>query len=427
MEIFNRPSKMELSELLQRGTARNSANVEKKVTEILSKIKEGGDRSLLKLIKEIDGATFAPSELLVTREEIDKAVGSVSLELKNAIDLAKKNISAFHNAQKRNEVRVVTQIGVECWQKALPIPRIGLYVPGGTAPLFSTVLMLALPAKIAGCKEVILCTPSNSKGEVASEVLFAAYSCGVDKIYKIGGAMAIAAMAYGTESVPKVDKIFGPGNSYVTTAKQLVSLFDVAIDMPAGPSEVMIAADVTADASFVASDLLSQAEHGVDSQVVLVTTSTTFASKVVKEIDIQLKSLPRRDIISKSLKSSPIIVVDSINEVVDIINAYSPEHLIVAMYKPMNIVERVESAGSVFIGNYTPESAGDYASGTNHTLPTNGWARSYSGVNLDSFTKKMTFQHITKEGLKTIGSSIELMASAEGLEAHKRAVSLRLK
>lgn len=426
MRIYNKPTAEELSQILKRGTERNSSKIETIVTDILAQVKAGGDGALLNLIKRIDGAELTPQTMVVSRDEISNAVGKISKDLKRAIEQAKHNIAVFHGAQKHKEVRVETRQGVECWQKALPIGRVGLYIPGGTAPLFSTVLMLAIPARLAGCKDVILCTPSNAEGEVAPEVLFAANLCGVDKIYKIGGAMAIAAMAYGTESIPKVDKIFGPGNAYVTTAKQLVSLFDVAIDMPAGPSEVMVVADYTADAAFVASDLLSQAEHGTDSQAILVTTSTPLANRVMEEVEKQLEQLSRRDIIRQSLESSFVVVVNSIDEVVHIINSYAPEHLIIAMDKPYDTVDRVECAGSVFIGHYTPESAGDYASGTNHTLPTNGWAKSYSGVNMDSFTKKITFQHITKEGLSNIGQSIEVMAEAEGLDAHKNAVTLRL-
>lgn len=427
MQLYNKPSADKLVELLKRGTENNSSNVETIVTDILSQVKVGGDKALLSLVKRIDGAELTADTMLVSRGEIINAIAMVPKDLKRAIEKAKHNISLFHGVQKHKEVRVETRQGVECWQRALPIRRVGLYIPGGTAPLFSTVLMLAIPAKLAGCKEIILCTPSNAAGEVAPEVLFAANLCGVDKIYKIGGAMAIAAMAYGTESIPKVDKIFGPGNAYVTTAKQLVSLFDVAIDMPAGPSEVMVVADYTADAAFVASDLLSQAEHGADSQAILVTTSTPLANRVIEEVERQAEQLSRRDIIRQSLESSFVLVVNSIDEVVNIINSYAPEHLIIAMDKPYDTVDRVESAGSVFIGHYTPESAGDYASGTNHTLPTNGWAKSYSGVNMDSFTKKITFQHITKEGLSNIGQSIEVMAKAEGLDAHKNAVTLRLK
>lgn len=427
MKIYNKPNAEELAQLLKRGTESGSAKVEKTVVDILAKVKSDGEKALLSLVKSIDGADLTAETMLVSRKEITNAIENVDKSLKKAIEVAKHNISTFHGAQKHKEIRVETTKGVECWQKALPIKRVGLYVPGGTAPLFSTVLMLAIPAKLAGCTEVILCTPCNAKGEVAPEVLFAANLCGVDKIYKLGGAMAIAAMAYGTENIPKVDKIFGPGNAYVTTAKQLVSLFDVAIDMPAGPSEVMVVADYTANAAFVASDLLSQAEHGVDSQAILVTTSTPLANRVIEEVEKQTQLLSRREIVAKSLASSFIVVVDGIDDLVKIINDYAPEHLIVAMDKPDTVVGRVESAGSVFIGHYTPESAGDYASGTNHTLPTNGWARSYNGVNLDSFTKKITFQHITKEGLSNIGRSIEVMAQAEGLGAHKNAVTLRLK
>ena len=427
MKIYNNPSEIEIQEILKRGTTALNPIVQERVTDILKKVRLGGDKAIFKLTSEIDSVNLSEKGFRVSKEEVLEAEKSISQNLKDAIKVAIKNITAFHSAQKHTEIRVETQNGVECWQKAVPISQVGLYIPGGTAPLFSTVLMLAIPAKIAECPNITLCTPCDKNGLVAPEVLYSAQCCGVEDIYKIGGAMAIGAMAYGTETVSKVDKIFGPGNSYVTTAKQQVSLFDVAIDMPAGPSEVMVVADETADASFVASDLLSQAEHGADSQAIFVTTSEKLALEVEKEVQKQLVLLNRLEIASKSLGNSRLIVVENIDKMVDIINNYAPEHLIVAMDSPMAVVEKVVSAGSVFIGHYTPESAGDYASGTNHTLPTNGWATAYSGVNLDSFTKKITYQKITKQGLKNIGSTIEIMAEAEGLTAHKNAVSVRLK
>lgn len=427
MKIYRNPDKKELDVLLTRATASADGKVRERVVSILEDVRKNGDRALFSLTKEIDGVNLSSVGLLVSGKEFEEASRSVSEELKNALEAAKKNIAAFHSAQKRDEVRVETIPGVECWQKAVPIEKVGLYIPGGTAPLFSTVLMLALPAKIAGCREIILCSPADRSGRIAPEILYAAKMCGVDMVYKIGGAMAVGAMAYGTESVPKVDKIFGPGNSYVTIAKQMVSLFDTAIDMPAGPSEVMVVADSTANPVFVAADLLSQAEHGPDSQVILVTDDVTLAEKTVEEVERQLGVLMRGDIARKALENSRIIVVDDSGKMPFIVNEYAPEHLIVSMDDPEPVVNCVESAGSVFVGHFTPESAGDYASGTNHTLPTNGWARAYSGVNLDSFTKKITYQKISRDGLRAIGRTIETMAGAEGLTAHRNAVTLRLK
>ena len=339
----------------------------------------------------------------------------------------KGNITKFHSAQAQELPCVETMPGVTCWQKAKAIEKVGLYIPGGTAPLFSTVLMLAIPAQIAGCKEIVLCPPPNKEGKVHPAVLFAAKTAGVSKIFKIGGVQAIASMAYGTESVPKVYKIFGPGNQYVTAAKQMVSLKEVAIDMPAGPSEVEVLADETANPVFVASDLLSQAEHGVDSQAVLVTTSESLADKVMKEVEIQLEKLPRKEIASKSVANSKIFIVKDMQEAITLSNSYAPEHLIISANNYREIAEQIDNAGSIFLGYYTPESAGDYASGTNHTLPTNGYAKAYSGVNLDSFRKKITYQEITKEGLNRIGDAIEIMASNEQLFAHQNAVTLRRK
>ena len=427
MDIYVNPTREELAVLLGRATVNKDELVKNRVVEILSMVKSDGDKAIFELTKNIDGVDLSEIGLVVSQQEIEAADLLVHKQIKDAILVAKHNIYAFHSAQQHKEVRVKTQKGVECWQRSVPINRVGLYVPGGTAPLFSTVIMLAVPAKIAGCREIVLCTPARNDGTISPEILFTARLCGVDKIYKIGGAMAIGALAYGSQSIEKVDKIFGPGNAYVTTAKQIVSLFDTAIDMPAGPSEVMVVGDATANPAFVASDLLSQAEHGSDSQAIFITTDNNVALRVAEQIDVQLESLSRKQLVENSLKCSRIIVVDEIPEVVDIINDYAPEHLIISMDEPYKIVDRVECAGSIFIGHYTPESAGDYASGTNHTLPTNGWAKSYSGVNLDSFTKKITYQSITKEGLRNLGNIIEIMADAEGLTAHRNAVSIRLK
>ena len=366
------------------------------------------------------------ASLAVSEEEQQEAENLVSEDLKAAIRLAKQNIETFHAAQRFEGKKVQTQPGVTCWQKAVAIEKVGLYIPGGTAPLFSTVLMLAVPARIAGCKEIVLCTPPGRDGKVHPAVLFAAKVAGVNRIFKAGGIQAIAAMAYGTESVPKVYKIFGPGNQYVTAAKQLVSLRDVAIDMPAGPSEVEVLADETANPIFVAADLLSQAEHGVDSQAILITTSVELQQAVKVEVERQLALLPRKEIAEKSLANSKLIVVDSMTEAIELTNAYAPEHLIIETEDYLSVAERIVNAGSVFLGSLTPESAGDYASGTNHTLPTNGYAKAYSGVSLDSFIRKITFQEIKPEGLNIIGPAIELMAANEQLDAHKNAVSVRL-
>ena len=366
------------------------------------------------------------TSLAVTEAELEEGVALVSEELKAAISLAKKNIETFHASQRFVGHKVETMEGVICWQKAVGIEKVGLYIPGGTAPLFSTVLMLAVPAKIAGCKEIVLCTPPDKNGKIHPAILFAAQMAGVSKIFKAGGVQAIAAMAYGTESVPKVYKIFGPGNQYVTAAKQLVSLRDVSIDMPAGPSEVEVLADDSANPVFVAADLLSQAEHGVDSQAVLITTSEKLQGDVMKEVERQLAELPRREIAEKSLANSKLILVKDMDEALELTNEYAPEHLIIETENYREIAERVINAGSVFLGSFSPESAGDYASGTNHTLPTNGYAKAYSGVSLDSFIRKITFQEIRPEGMKAIGPAIEIMAANEQLDAHKNAVSVRL-
>ena len=402
----------------------NTENLFDTVRSVIDRVKEEGDRAVLDYEEKFDKVVL--SSLAVSEEEQQEAENLVSEDLKAAIRLAKQNIETFHAAQRFEGKKVQTQPGVTCWQKAVAIEKVGLYIPGGTAPLFSTVLMLAVPARIAGCKEIVLCTPPGRDGKVHPAVLFAAKVAGVNRIFKAGGIQAIAAMAYGTESVPKVYKIFGPGNQYVTAAKQLVSLRDVAIDMPAGPSEVEVLADETANPVFVAADLLSQAEHGVDSQVILITTSVELQQAVKVEVERQLALLPRKEIAEKSLANSKLIVVDSMEEAIELTNAYAPEHLIIETEDYLSVAERIVNAGSVFLGSLTPESAGDYASGTNHTLPTNGYAKAYSGVSLDSFIRKITFQEIKPEGLNIIGPAIELMAANEQLDAHKNAVSVRL-
>ena len=394
------------------------------VRAILDKVRAEGDRAVLAYEEQFDHVKL--SALAVTEAEMQEAESLVDEDLKAAIRLAKQNIEAFHAAQRFEGCRVETQPGVTCWQKAVPIEKVGLYIPGGTAPLFSTVLMLAVPAKIAGCGEIVLCTPPGRDGKVHPAVLFSARVAGVNRIYKAGGVQAIGAMAYGTESVPKVYKIFGPGNQYVTAAKQWVSLRDVAIDMPAGPSEVEVLADETAHPAFVAADLLSQAEHGADSQAVLITTSEDLRQAVVQEVKRQLPLLPRREIAARALENSKLILVRDMDEAIALTNAYAPEHLIIQTADYAQAADRVVHAGSVFLGPCSTESAGDYASGTNHTLPTNGYARAYSGVSLDSFVRKMTFQEITPEGLRRIGPAIQVMAANERLDAHKNAVTVRL-
>ena len=387
-------------------------------------VKANGDKAVLEYAEKFDHVKL--ESLAVTEAEMKEAEAQVPIELKVAILLAQRNIYTFHKKQKFEGKKVETMEGVTCWQKAVGIEKVGLYVPGGTAPLFSTVLMLAVPAKIAGCKEIVLCTPPNKEGKVNPAILYASQVAGVSKIFKIGGVQAIGAMAYGTESVPKVYKIFGPGNQYVMASKQMVALHDVAIDMPAGPSEVEVIADETANAKFVASDLLSQAEHGVDSQVVLVTTSEKLLEEVEYEVQHQLSRLPRWEIAEKSLANSKLILVKDMEEAIELTNEYAPEHLIIETKDYMDVAEKVVNAGSVFLGSFTPESAGDYASGTNHTLPTNGYAKAYSGVSLDSFIRKITFQEISREGIQNIGPAIEVMASHEQLDAHKNAVTVRL-
>ena len=394
------------------------------VREVMDSVRTRGDEAVKDYEKRFDHVAL--EDLMVAEREIEEAESLVDNALKEAIRQAKANIEAFHAAQKFEGKRVTTTPGVVCWQKAVAIEKVGLYIPGGTAPLFSTVLMLAVPARIAGCREIVLCTPPNREGKVHPAILFAAKEAGVHKIFKAGGIQAIAAMAYGTESIPKVYKIFGPGNQYVTAAKQLVSLKEVAIDMPAGPSEVEVIADDTSNPNFIAADFLSQAEHGVDSQALLVTDSEGIVDPVVEAIERQMGVLPRKEITQKALEHSRIIVLKDKEEVIEFTNLYAPEHLIIQTADYAAIAERVENAGSVFMGPYTPESAGDYASGTNHTLPTNGYAKAYSGVNLDSFIKKITFQEITSEGIKSLGDTIRVMAQNESLEAHRNAVTVRL-
>ena len=414
MILISNPDKSQWQEILKRPVM-NTENLFDTVRSVIDRVKEEGDCAVLDYEEKFDKVVLA--SLAVSEEEQQEAENLVSEDLKAAIRLAKQNIETFHAAQRFEGKKVQTQPGVTCWQKAVAIEKVGLYIPGGTAPLFSTVLMLAVPARIAGCKEIVLCTPPGRDGKVHPAVLFAA---------KVAGIQAIAAMAYGTESVPKVYKIFGPGNQYVTAAKQLVSLRDVAIDMPAGPSEVEVLADETANPIFVAADLLSQAEHGVDSQAILITTSVELQQAVKVEVERQLALLPRKEIAEKSLANSKLIVVDSMTEAIELTNAYAPEHLIIETEDYLSVAERIVNAGSVFLGPLTPESAGDYASGTNHTLPTNGYAKAYSGVSLDSFIRKITFQEIKPEGLNIIGPAIELMATNEQLDAHKNAVSVRL-
>ena len=417
------PHKSDWAELLKRPTQDVSTLFEN-VSTILQNVKANGDKAVLEYAEKFDRVKL--ESLAVTPEEMKEAEAQVPIELKVAILLAQRNIYTFHKKQKFEGRKVETMEGVTCWQKAVGIEKVGLYVPGGTAPLFSTVLMLAVPAKIAGCKEIVLCTPPNKEGKVNPAILYAAQVAGVSKIFKAGGVQAIGAMAYGTESVPKVYKIFGPGNQYVMAAKQMVAMHDVAIDMPAGPSEVEVIADETANPKFVAADLLSQAEHGVDSQVVLVTTSEKLLEEVEYEVQHQLSRLPRWQIAEQSLANSKLILVKDMEEAISLTNEYAPEHLIIETKDYMELAEKVVNAGSVFLGSFTPESAGDYASGTNHTLPTNGYAKAYSGVSLDSFIRKITFQEISREGIQNIGPAIEVMASHEQLDAHKNAVSVRL-
>jgi histidinol dehydrogenase len=424
MILVTYPDKAQWADLLKRPVM-NTEDLFDTVRSVINRVKAEGDRAVLAYEEQFDKVQLA--SLAVSEEEWAEADSLIDEELKQALRLAKQNIETFHAAQRFEGKKVTTSAGVTCWQKAVPIEKVGLYIPGGTAPLFSTVLMLAVPAKIAGCGEIVLCTPPGRDGKVHPAVLFAAKVAGVSRIFKAGGIQAIASMAYGTESVPRVYKIFGPGNQYVTAAKQLVSLRDVAIDMPAGPSEVEVLADETANPAFVAADLLSQAEHGVDSQAMLITTSESLQQAVKAEVERQLDLLPRKEIASKSLANSKLIVVRSLDEAIELTNAYAPEHLIVETADYLSVAERVANAGSVFLGHLSPESAGDYASGTNHTLPTNGYAKAYSGVSLDSFIRKITFQEIQPEGIRHIGPAIEVMAANEHLDAHKNAITVRLK
>ncbi len=424
MNIYRYPKEEELGALLKRPT-RDAADLNATVAGVLDEVRRRGDEAVREYEQRFDHVSL--DSLAVSDEEMAEAETLVDDALKEALQLAHRNIEKFHAAQRFESHKVEVTEGVTCWQQAVPIERVGLYIPGGTAPLFSTVLMLATPARIAGCDEIVLCTPPRRDGSVHPAILVAARIAGVNRIFKIGGVQAIGAMAYGTESVPKVYKIFGPGNQFVMCAKQQVSLSDVAIDMPAGPSEVEVLADETSNPAYVAADLLSQAEHGVDSQVLLVTDSESLIGKVEEQVDLQLARLPRHEIAAASLSSSKIILVKDSEEMMRITNLYAPEHLIIETKNYMELAQSVRNAGSVFLGSLTPESAGDYASGTNHTLPTNGYARAYSGVNLDSFIRKITFQHITPAGIRSIGPAVEQMAAGEQLDAHKNAMTLRLR
>lgn len=423
MNIIKYPNRSEWTSLLER-PHRDASELRETVQTVLDQIRQYGDSAVKAFEEKFDKVRL--DSLAVSESEMAEAEGLVADDLKEALKLAHANIEKFHAAQKFEGEKVETAPGVVCWQKSAAIEKVGLYIPGGTAPLFSTVLMLATPAKIAGCKEIVLCTPPNREGKVNPAILMAAKIAGVNRIFKAGGVQAIGAMAYGTESVPKVSKIFGPGNQFVMAAKQQVSLHEVAIDMPAGPSEVAVVADDTANPVFVAADLLSQAEHGVDSQVILITNSEALAERVNEEVGRQLALLPRKEIAEKSLEYSKLIIVKDMDEVLEMTNEYAPEHLILAIKDYTSFADRVVNAGSVFLGNYSCESAGDYASGTNHTLPTSGYAKAYSGVNLDSFCRKITFQELTAEGIRSIGPAVERMAAAEQLDAHKNAMTVRL-
>ena len=424
MKTILNPAQKDWSSILQRPT-KTVDDIEATVNQVFGDVQKNGDTAANKYTQLFDGVTLANN--LVSSSEIEEAKKLISSELKEAIITAQKNITAFHLAQKTTKVFVETTNGVECWQEKRPIQKVGLYIPGGTAPLFSTVLMLAIPAQIAGCKEIVLCSPPNKEGKIHPAILFAANLCGVTKIIKVGGIQAVAGLTFGTKAIPQVYKIFGPGNQFVTVAKQLATKYGVAIDMPAGPSELLVVADDSAKASYIASDLLSQAEHGADSQVILVSTSQKLIDEVAIEIENQLKELPRIEIAKKAIENSKSILMANDEIALALINEYGPEHFIVCTNNNNYYIDNIANAGSVFIGNYTPESAGDYASGTNHTLPTNGFSKAYSGVNLDSFTKSITFQKISKEGIQNIGNAIEIMAEAEGLQAHKNAVTIRLK
>ena len=422
MNVFKYPDRTKWKEILKRPSF-DSSSLEETVKGVLSEVKQGGDAAVRKFTLQFDKADI--DDLRVTDKEIDDSEKSITEELKQAISVAKTNIEKFHRAQVRTDEFVETMPGVQCWRKMVAIEKVGVYIPGGTAPLFSTILMLAIPAALAGCKQIVLCSPPRADGTLHPAILFTAKLVGLTKIFRVGGVQAIAAMSYGTESIPRVHKIFGPGNQYVTCAKQLVQQEGIAIDLPAGPSEVAVYADETADPRFIASDLLSQAEHGIDSQVLFVTTQSLLIDAVMKAVDDQVVLLPRKNIAIKALENSKMILVKNESDAMDVINEYAPEHLILACANADDVAEKVINAGSIFLGNYSPESAGDYASGTNHTLPTNGYAKAYSGVSIDSFVKKITFQKLTKEGLSNLGTTVELMAEAEGLVAHKNAVRIR--
>ena len=423
MKVFNEPKSNEWASIIERPSI-DAAQLNDNVRNIIDEVIAGGDAAIKKITLQFDRVSI--NELKVTAEKIAAAENLLTPGLKTAIQLAKVNIEIFHNSQIQKVERIETMPGVWCWRKSVGIEKVGIYIPGGSAPLFSTVLMLGIPAKMAGCKEIILCTPPNEQGEINPAILYAASLVGVTAIYSVGGAQAIAAMAYGTATIPKVHKIFGPGNQYVTAAKQLVQQNGIAIDMPAGPSEVCVWADENAIPSFVAADLLSQAEHGPDSQVILVANNKAIVSAIQLEIDLQLSALPRKDFATKALANSKAIILSNQDQAIDLINAYAPEHLILSVDNALQIADKIINAGSVFIGNYSPESVGDYASGTNHTLPTNGYAKAYSGVSLDSFVKKITFQQLTERGLMNIAPTVIEMAEAEGLQAHSNAVSVRL-
>jgi histidinol dehydrogenase len=424
MQVINNPGRQDWSILLQRPYVDNRSVLES-VEQILNAVKQHGDEAVRSFTKKFDGSE--PEQFKVSEQEIAAAGTKLSPGLRRAIQQAQLNIETFHRSQLASPETIETMPGVKCWRKSIPIEKVGLYIPGGTAPLFSTVLMLAIPAKLAGCTEIILCTPANQHGEIHPAILYSAQLVGVQKIFKVGGAQAIAAMAYGTTTITPVYKIFGPGNQYVTAAKQLVQMQGVAIDMPAGPSEVCVMADETANASFIAADLLSQAEHGVDSQVLLVSNTEDIVRKVQDELIRQLQTLPRKEIAEKALSNSKAIVVSQMDEMIELVNEYAAEHLIISCKDADAVAQRITNAGSVFIGNYSPESVGDYASGTNHTLPTNGFARTYSGVSIDSFVKKITFQKLSQQGLNAIAETVITMADAEGLIAHANAVKVRMK
>ena len=424
MNIYKYPEK-NIWEQLSKRPALKKENLRKTISEVFEKVRNEGDKGIRYFTSKFDGVEI--SDLEVSENEISEAEILISEELKSAIQIAKNNIEKFHLSQKEISQKIETTDGVVCWRESRGIEKIGIYIPGGTAPLFSTVLMLSVPAKIAGCNEIILCSPPEKNGKISPAILFTAKLCGVDRIFKVGGSQAIAALTFGTESVPKVYKIFGPGNQFVTAAKEYATEFGIAIDMPAGPSEVLVIADPNANPEFCAADLLSQAEHGVDSQVIFISTDEKIFNETLSQVEQQLENLPRKEIAHKAIENSRFLLLKNIEEALEFSNLYAPEHLILAIENPENYTGKIQNAGSVFLGKYACESAGDYASGTNHTLPTNGYAKNYSGVSLDSFVKKMTFQKISEKGIQNLGSTIEIMAEAEGLLAHKNAVSLRLK